>query len=278
MTSSSRILEIGTGTGWTTALLAFRARAENIVSVETRGDVAHRAMKALADHGDPVRVVIGDGLDGYPQRGLYDQVLATCAVHEIPFEWVQQSTPGGRIVAPWGTPYGQARAVVALTVDRDYPRATGRFVRPIEAPLAQTPRFENPSPARQLALPSAIATTTGTALTADDLLGHDQDGVQRFVLGLRLRDCTHAVSRQADGQMALWLYGLRDRSWACVAFREGASAKVWQSGHRQLWTEAKAAYMWWVEQGRPGYERLGLTVDAEGQKAWLDDPANSWPV
>ncbi|MBW1602304.1 hypothetical protein JJV70_09310 [Streptomyces sp. JJ66] len=42
--------------------------------------------------------------------------------------------------------------------------------------------------------------------------------------------------------------------------------------------EAESAYAWWAAQGKPEPQRFGLTVTAEGQTAWLDDPAASWPV
>ncbi|MDG9701400.1 hypothetical protein [Streptomyces sp. DH37] len=53
---------------------------------------------------------------------------------------------------------------------------------------------------------------------------------------------------------------------------------MWQSGPRRLWDETEAAHRRWRERGRPGYERFGLTVTPRGQRAWLDDPADSWPV
>ncbi|XMN06978.1 methyltransferase domain-containing protein [Streptomyces griseobrunneus] len=277
VTSGSRILEVGTGTGWTTALLAYRARAENIVSVEFSYEVAQQARKMLTNYGTSVKVVIGGGLKDYLGDHRYDRIVATRAVHEIPAAWLRQSDPGGLIVAPWGTPFGTGRAVVRLTVGKGGESATGRFTRPTDAPTLQSHRYTHPEPARNVGIPAAIASTTSTDLTADELLGSEQS-LQRFTFGLLIRNCTHAVSTQPDGEPALWLYGLNDRSWACVAFKEGAPAKVWQHGHRQLWAEVKVAYLWWAAQGRPGYERLGLTVDAEGQKVWLDDPANSWPV
>ncbi|MFB6556754.1 protein-L-isoaspartate(D-aspartate) O-methyltransferase, partial [Streptomyces sp. NPDC056405] len=71
-------------------------------------------------------------------------------------------------------------------------------------------------------------------------------------------------------------YGLGDRSWACVQFREGRAARVWQHGDRRLWDEAEAAYRWWTARGRPAHDRFGLTVGAGGARAWLERPADSW--
>ncbi|WP_420705773.1 hypothetical protein [Streptomyces sp. LaPpAH-108] len=77
----------------------------------------------------------------------------------------------------------------------------------------------------------------------------------------------------------MWFYGLTDRSWACVMFRDGrAEATVWQSGPRRLWDEVSAALDWWRAAGEPGYERFGLTVTADEQRAWLDHPKNTWSL
>ncbi|WP_443072322.1 hypothetical protein [Streptomyces sp. NBC_01485] len=45
-----------------------------------------------------------------------------------------------------------------------------------------------------------------------------------------------------------------------------------------MWDEVEAAYRWWVGHDKPDHTRFGLTVTAEGQRAWLDDPARSWAV
>ncbi|WP_240926561.1 hypothetical protein [Streptomyces sp. JB150] len=54
--------------------------------------------------------------------------------------------------------------------------------------------------------------------------------------------------------------------------------EVYQSGPRKLWDEVETAYRWWQEQGRPGFERFGLTVDGDDERIWLDSPDNSVPV
>lgn len=108
--------------------------------------------------------------------------------------------------------------------------------------------------------------------------GVERFSPQRFALGLRIRDCLHVVAHKDDGTRPVWFYGLTDRSWACAQFRVEDTTRVWQSGPRRLWDEAEAAHRWWVSKGQPSHERFGLTVTAEGQSAWLDDPADSWSV
>lgn len=76
--------------------------------------------------GHAPRLVVGDGADGFPQGAPYDRVHATCAVAEIPYAWVEQTRPGGVIVAPWQPGRGHGLKV-RLTV-------AGICSRPLKPP------------------------------------------------------------------------------------------------------------------------------------------------
>ncbi|MEC4017767.1 methyltransferase domain-containing protein [Streptomyces sp. H27-D2] len=270
-------MEIGTGTGWNAALLAHRLGAENVVTVEVDEAVAASARAALERFGLPVRVVHGDGFLGYPAGAPYDRIIATCGLRSIPFAWVQQSRPGGVIVAPWGTHYSHQDAVARLVVSRDGESASGVFTGPAEFMKLRAQRRPPVVHAEYVTGSVAEGDESATTISEAQFVG-EKFSPQRFALGLRVRDCRHAVADKRDGARPVWFYGLTDRSWACVMFRDGDTARVWQSGPRRLWDEAEAAYRWWEGKGKPGHERFGLTVTAEGQTVWLDDPAESWPV
>lgn len=84
---------------------------------------------------------------------------------------------------------------------------------------------------------------------------------------------------RTGGAATAWFFDLTSRSWAAVVFRSGErDATVHQSGPRRLWDEVEAAHRWWTGRGEPDHTRFGLTVTAEGQRAWLDDPVDSWAV
>lgn len=69
-----------------------------------------------------------------------------------------------------------------------------------------------------------------------------------------------------DGYLStLWL--LAPDSWASVA-----DTVVRQAGVRRLWDEVISAYCWWQQSGRSSRDRYGVTVTAQGQAVWLDDP------
>lgn len=113
-------LELGTATGRNAALLATRTGPGWVTSVELDPQLAAAAHTNLAAAVADVDVVVGDGELGAPGAGPFDRVMATYAVDVVPWAWVEQTRPGGRIVAPWGR-----LGHVALTVAPDGCSATG---------------------------------------------------------------------------------------------------------------------------------------------------------
>ncbi|MER5932852.1 hypothetical protein [Streptomyces sp. NPDC002054] len=99
--------------------------------------------------------------------------------------------------------------------------------------------------------------------------------LEQFVIGLRMPGAFWAVERYDDGAYTLWTYSTDTKAWASADYvPERQEYEVVQSGARRLWDETEAAYRWWEEQGRPGFDRFGLTADTNGGRAWLDSPGN----
>ncbi len=102
LSGQERVLEIGTGYGYQTALLARLARL--VITVERFADLAERARGNLADQGVPnVRVLVGDGTQGVEEYAPYDAVLVSAAFPEVPPPLVEQLKQGGRLVQPVGS-------------------------------------------------------------------------------------------------------------------------------------------------------------------------------
>lgn len=124
---ADRVLEIGTGTGYHAAVLAHRLGADRVTSIEIDPDVAARARAALDEAGfGGVTTVIANGSHGHPPGAPYDRVIATAACHQVPYAWVAQTRPGGRVVTPWGSQYFNF-GLLALTVNGNG-TATGQIV------------------------------------------------------------------------------------------------------------------------------------------------------
>ncbi|MFE5871968.1 protein-L-isoaspartate(D-aspartate) O-methyltransferase [Streptomyces roseifaciens] len=269
-----RVLEIGTGTGWNAGLLAHRVGPSgSVVTVEVDGAVASAGREALRraapGPGPAVRVLHRDGLLGFPERAPYDRVVATCGLRALPFAWVEQTAPGGVILAPWGTYYGPEEATARLVVAKDGRSASGPFTQAVGFMRMRSQRLVRRQHAAYVP-PGAMdrADTSVTTLRADDVAG--------FVMGLLIPGATHVADRERDGRRAVWLYGLSDTSWAVADFRKGRQeAKVYQSGPRRLWDEVEAAHEWRESEGRPGFGRFGLTVmEGERTAVWLDEPTH----
>jgi protein-L-isoaspartate(D-aspartate) O-methyltransferase len=102
-----RVLEIGAGYGWQTALLA--ELAAEVFSVERFADLAETARDALAGRGN-VAIVVGDGSEGLPEHAPFDAILVAAAYPEVPRPLAEQLAEGGRLVQPIG--HGGAEDVV----------------------------------------------------------------------------------------------------------------------------------------------------------------------
>jgi protein-L-isoaspartate(D-aspartate) O-methyltransferase len=107
-----RVLEIGTGCGYQTALLLNLARS--VVSVERLQPLHHRAAANLTDLRlqRELRLVFGDGMLGHEPRAPYDSIIAAAGGDQLPAAWLAQLAPGGRLVAPVQSPSGQRLVVV----------------------------------------------------------------------------------------------------------------------------------------------------------------------
>jgi protein-L-isoaspartate(D-aspartate) O-methyltransferase len=102
LTGSEKVLEVGTGSGYVTALLA--KLAASVVSVELYRDFSNRAAERLAATGlSNVMLEVGDASKGWPSSGGFDAIVLTGSVPELPEAFTDSLRPGGRLVAIVGT-------------------------------------------------------------------------------------------------------------------------------------------------------------------------------
>jgi len=97
------ILEIGTGSGWQTAILSYLVGSGTVYSIEIHPELEKFARKNLEKfYLDNVNVILGDGSMGYPEAAPYDRIIITAACTEIPLPLLDQLSNDGLIIAPVG--------------------------------------------------------------------------------------------------------------------------------------------------------------------------------
>jgi protein-L-isoaspartate(D-aspartate) O-methyltransferase len=106
LNGSESVLEVGTGSGYQTALLAVLGRV--VYTIERHAMLARGAEQVLQKLGfNNVTVIVGDGSNGLKQFAPYDSILVSAAAPTIPKSLLDQLAEGGRMVIPVGPPHAQ---------------------------------------------------------------------------------------------------------------------------------------------------------------------------
>lgn len=121
--SGEKILEIGAGSGWQAALLAYCVgRKGKVITVELERklvEFARRNLKKLKLKLN-IKVIHWDGKKGYAKESPYDKCMITAACREIPKPVIKQVKNGGRIVAPVGDTFGQRMIVLDKISEKEF--------------------------------------------------------------------------------------------------------------------------------------------------------------
>lgn len=257
------VLELGTGTGYSTALLCHRLGAENVTSIETDPHVAAAAEDALARCGYRPHLVVGDGRDGRPDRAPYDRTVATMGVRHVPSAWIEQTRVGGQIVCTlrgWMRSLGLVRLTVAA--DRE---AEGRF-------LSGDPSFmiarQQDAPTNLGVIPELNEGETRDTEFGPDLLTMPGSG---FVAQLAMPGARFFSMPTDDGAVSTYVLDATNEAFA-VLTPEGDGWTARQGGRARLWDDVEKSLALWRAAGSPPASGFGVTVTAASQYVWLGDP------
>ena len=117
LTPTSKVLEIGTGSGYQAAVLA--ELTSKVYSIEIIGPLLERARTTLEENGyEKINLRHGDGYYGWPEAAPFDGIIVTCAAGEIPPPLVEQLAAGGRMLIPVGKRFG-TQYLILVSKDQD---------------------------------------------------------------------------------------------------------------------------------------------------------------
>ncbi len=121
-----RVLDVGAGSGYQTAILAKLAR--EVFAIERVEALQARAARVLRELGlTNVELTTGDGTLGWPEHAPFDRILCGAAGPDVPDAWIEQLADGGRIVMP----VGGAEMQMLVAIDRAEGGTTRREICPV---------------------------------------------------------------------------------------------------------------------------------------------------
>lgn len=265
-----QVLEIGTGTGYSTALMCFRLGEDNVTTVEVDADVATRADAALEAAGFSTWTVTGNGLLGHPRRAPYDRVIATCAVRRIPYTWIRQTTPGGIVLATVGGAWQYGTGLAKVTVAEDG-TADGRIIGRSSFMQARS-QAQVPIEGDLSAL-TAYADSEREAEVSPLLL---EDWMPAFIAQLAVPGAHFTRASSPEGNRLLHLFDPDRESFAAFAENDGVW-RVRQGGPVALWDVVEQALTTWLNADSPDISEVRLRITRETHTYWIDGhPALRW--
>ncbi|MFH8977777.1 ATP-grasp peptide maturase system methyltransferase [Streptomyces sp. NPDC017890] len=263
------VLEIGTGTGYSSALMCHRLGEDNVTTVEVDPGVAARADAALETAGYSTWTVTGDGLLGHPRRAPYDRVIATCAVRRIPHTWIRQTRPGGTILATLGSwPYGTGLAKVTVgeggiaegrIISRSsFMQARSQFTAPVSGDLSARTAYADSE--RETKLPPTML----------------DEWMPAFLTQLAAPGAQFTRATTSDGRPLLYVFDPDRESFAeFVANNTGWAVR--QGGPVALWDDIEQTIVAWQDAGSPDISAVRLRITDRSHTYWIgDQPALRW--
>lgn len=279
-----RVLEVGTGSGYSSALLAHIVSAQgHVVSLDIDVNLVDRAKKLHESAGNAnVEVHATDGFEGWPPAAPFNRIVGWATPHVLPHAWVDQAWPGAVIVTPVKiADVALANSLVRCVIDggiRDGELLPGSFIEmapevitefalPIRYVNASQNNSDSPpswiSAHRLHDQPQDVATRlldqVRTVKPQPGFFDGDHEDWQVFTAFV----LAHSANPASVGSKHGWGLGVGTADSVAVVERAGELLHV---GNNEAIDELSALLDKWKQRGKPGYDALQLRFipDAQG--------------
>ncbi|MFJ6214569.1 methyltransferase domain-containing protein [Streptomyces sp. NPDC092296] len=260
-----RVLDVGTGSGYSAALLGHRIGDDRVTSVDVDPYLVAAARTRLAAFGRTPRIAAVDATGVLPDVE-YDRILATVSFRPVPRSWVGALNVGGRIV----TTIAHTSLMVSADLHSD---GIARGVVLPDAATFMEARRESDYPPRLHHVFASARGGGGEDVRAcrgpvPDLW---QDWQLRYLYELDTPGVETRAALSPQGQRILWLLAA-DGSWARA--EDSPSPTVHQSGARRLWDDLERVRLKWEELGGFPLHAMAVRLGPEG--GTLTSPDGAW--
>ncbi|WEB40756.1 ATP-grasp peptide maturase system methyltransferase [Streptomyces yunnanensis] len=264
VSKGERVLWVGTGTGYSTALVSHVVGAENVTSIEYDPKLARLAADRLHGAGYRPHLVTGDGLQGHKANAPYDALVATCAVRSIPGSWMRQVRDGGTLTLTLSG-WMLASGLIRLTLDEEG-GATGHFTDDRISFMLARPHERPPRP--------TFFRREGVKRRSQVDPGLLSDWTAQFVAQLA---APSAELMTMSGGVILVDTATGSQAWTEPS---GDGWDAHQHGPLNLWDQVENALLRWQEAGAPDQSTFGMTVTPDlTQTVWINSPDGpSWQL
>lgn len=290
ITPGLRVLEIGAGSGYNAAMLAFLVDdPTRVTSIEIDAQIAEQAERAVKQIvGGGVTIHIGNGLDGYEPHAPYDRIIATASFPSIPKRWLEQLRRGGILVMNLRGEL--AGALLQLTKDERSETAQGRLIDLHTVSFMSLQRHQIDTP---LSVQSLMqAELQETAVIDSDTLSLSILENKHFLFFLQFflpSASLFWLSLSPQEQTRSLSPRLVDHASQTITLFDPMDSGTWRvevRGTTRMWSMFLNAYTQWQLLGQPNLSDYQVHVDIEGRQTLsfyssdkrTRDSSLSWPL
>ncbi|MFE7120946.1 methyltransferase domain-containing protein [Streptomyces sp. NPDC057654] len=260
-----RVLDVGTGSGYSAALFGYRFGDANVTSVDVDPYLVGAARDRLAGFGRKPCAAAIDATGELPDTA-YDRIMATVSVRPVPASWLRALRPGGRLVT---TVAGTALLIAADMGEDGVARGA---VQPDPATFMEARRqADYPPKLDEVFAGARVREGDEVRASYGPIPDLWREWALRYLFELDTPGVETRAAAYGDGRRIVWLLAA-DGSWARA--EDSTRPLIHQGGPRRLWDALEGVSRRWEENGRFPLRAMRAELSAEG--GTLHAPGDSW--